>query len=264
MSIEVPGLISKLDAVDKLKYLERIDYTDVVEATDSVLTNLHRQHVFQIPFENLDIYYKRPFGLDIDCLYQKVVNGFRGGFCYELNLLFNWLLTEIGFSSRIIASRIFNEQGVPGPPFDHMSVYVKTKKEFLVDVGYGDLFVTPIEIRDGVQFDGRNFFRIDKWNEQEYVISMSSNGEDYSKCYTFCLDVVNLGDFNAVCRDKQSNPNSYFVKNVICTKPIEMGRVTIFNDKLVEKRGELRIETAIQGQETLLSCLKNRFGVMIR
>lgn len=246
-----------------IKYLERIDYTGVIDVKDDVLTRLHKQHVHQVPFENLDIYYKRGFDLNIERVYKKIINDMRGGFCYELNLLFSWLLNEIGFSSRIIASRIFNEVGILGPEFDHMSVYVKTKKEFLLDVGYGDLFVTPIEITSGVQSDGRNYFRIDKWNQQEYLVSMSPDGVNFSKRYTFSLDVVKAEDFDIICLDKQTNPDSYFVKNVICTKPTETGRVTIFNNKLVEKEGELRIEKPIQTNESLIGYLKSKFGIVI-
>jgi N-hydroxyarylamine O-acetyltransferase len=181
-----------------------------------------------------------------------------------LNLLFNWLLTEIGFTSRIVSARTFDNQGGLGPEFDHMSVYVKTEKEFLIDVGYGDLFVTPIEIKSGVQWDGRNYFRIDKLNEREYLVSMSPDGVDYLKRYTFSLDVIEADDFNIICVDKQTNPNSYFVKNVICTKPTDTGRVTIFNDKLIEKKGGLQVETSIQEDNSLRRCLEDKFGIVIR
>ncbi len=248
--------------LDIVKYLERIDYTDVIDVTDDVLRKLHKKHIYQIPFENLDVYYERVFDLTVEKVYNKVVNDVRGGFCYELNLLFHWLLTEIGFSSRIIASRIFNEDGTLGPEFDHMSVYVKTEKEFLIDVGYGDLFVTPIEIKSGVQFDGRNYFQIDKWNTREYLVSMSSDGLNYSKRYTFSLDLVKVADFDIICLDKRTNPNSYFVKNIICTKPTDTGRVTIFNSKLIEKIGELKIETPIQSNEKLIQYLKDKFNIV--
>lgn len=247
----------------KKEYLKRIKYTGSLAATDDVLASLHKQHVYQIPFENLDVYFKRKFDLNIVNVYQKVVTNKRGGFCYELNLLFNGLLTEMGFSSRIIASRIFDEQGNLGPAFDHMSVFVETRKRFLIDVGYGDLFVTPIEIKNGVQWDGRNYFQVDKLNEQEYLLSMSTDGIDFKKKYTFSLNVVNATDFDAMCLDKQSNPNSYFVRNVICTKPTPTSRITIFNNKLFEKTGESRTETLIQDDDNLKRRLKNKFGIVI-
>ncbi|WPR73986.1 arylamine N-acetyltransferase family protein [Algoriphagus sp. NG3] len=250
--------------MDRAKYLERIDYTEGIEATDDVLTKLHKKHVYQIPFENLDVHYKRIFDLDIARVYKKVINEGRGGFCYELNSLFNQLLNDFGFSSRIIASRIIDQDGTLGPELDHMAIYVKTEKEFLLDVGYGDLFDTPLEIRSGVQYDGRNYFRIDKMNQQEYLLSMSEDGADFSKRYTFSLDVVRIEHFNDICLDKQTNPKSYFVQNVICTKPTETGRVTIFNDKFLERKGELKTETRIQGEDDLTRFLEEKFSIMIR
>ncbi len=250
--------------MDRAKYLERIDYTDEIEVTDDILIKLHKKHVYQIPFENLDVHYKRPFDLDIDRVYKKIINEGRGGFCYELNSLFNHLLNDFGFSSRIIASRIIDQDGTLGPELDHMAIYVKTEKEFLLDVGYGDLFITPLEIRSGVQYDGRNYFRIDKMNQHEYLLSMSEDGADFSKRYTFSLDVVRAEDFDNICLDKQTNPKSYFVQNVICTKPTETGRVTIFNDKFLERKGELKTETRIQGEDDLTRFLKEKFSIMIR
>lgn len=93
---------------------------------------------------------------------------------------------------------------------------------------------------------------------------MSSDKLTFSKKYTFSLDLANINDFNTICLDKQTNPNSYFVKNVVCTKPTATGRLTIFNDKLLEKNGELRNERAIQSEEYFTKCLKDKFGIVIR
>lgn len=250
--------------MNKIEYLKRINYTQSLNINDNVLAELHKNHIYQIPFENLDVYFKRIFDLDIEKVYKKIITDKRGGFCYELNLLFNWLLTEIGFSSRIIAARIFNEDGTLGPAFDHMSVYVKTEKEFLVDVGYGDLFVTPIEIKTGEQYDGRNYFKIEEWNHQEYLISMSTDGIEYLRRYIFSLAFVEPNDFSSICLDKQINPESYFVKNVICTKPTDTGRLTIFNEKFIEKKDKSRTESLIHGEDSLKMYLKNKFQILLK
>lgn len=250
--------------MNKIEYLKRINYNGSLTIDENLLAELHKRHVYQVPFENLDVYFKRIFDLGIENVYRKIVSDKRGGFCYELNLLFNWLLTEIGFTSRIIAARIFNEDGTLGPAFDHMSVYVKTQRNFLVDVGYGDLFITPIEIKTGVQHDGRNYFKIDELTQQEYLVSMSSDGIDYSRRYIFSLNAIKINDFDSICLDKQINPNSYFVKNLICTKPTDTGRLTIFNDKFIEKKDKLKTETPIQDKESLKIYLKDKFQICIK
>ncbi|MGC3947932.1 MAG: arylamine N-acetyltransferase [Chryseolinea sp.] len=250
--------------MDTAMYLKRIGYEDATDVSDHVLASLHKHHVYKVPFENLDVYYKRIFDIDLENIYRKVVIDQRGGFCYELNLLFNWLLQELGFSSRIIAARIINEQGVPGPAFDHMSIYVKAEREYLLDVGYGDLFVTPLEIKSGIQSDGRNHFKIEEQGDDTYLLSMSSDGIVYNGRYTFSLSVVQPGDFELPCIDKQTSPDSHFVKNVICTIPTDEGRLTIFNDKFVERRGEQRMISPIDGDDNLRELLKTRFSIVIR
>jgi N-hydroxyarylamine O-acetyltransferase len=52
------------------------------------LRGLHRQHLFTVPFENLDIALETTICLDLSLIYEKIVRQHRGGFCYELNALF--------------------------------------------------------------------------------------------------------------------------------------------------------------------------------
>ena len=215
--------------MDRNKYLERINYSNKIAINDETLIRLHEHHVMNVPFENLDIHYNKFFDLKLDSLYKKVVVCFRGGFCYELNALFNVLLCDLGFKSRIIAARIFDESGNLGLEYNHMSICVETGKKYLADVGFGDLFTKPLEIRAGIQSDGRNLFKIERFNDQDFVLSMCSDQTNFHKKYTFNLNEVQMNDFYEICLDKQTNPMSYFVKNIICTKPTNTGRLTLFN-----------------------------------
>jgi N-hydroxyarylamine O-acetyltransferase len=249
--------------MDTNLYLNRIKFIDEIIINAETLSALHYHHLINIPFENLDIRYHKLFDLQISNIYTKVVHENRGGFCYELNALFCHLLSEIGFQSYLIASRIFDSDNNIGPEYDHMAVYVKTDKKYIVDVGFGDLFLKPLEINEGTQFDGRNYFIIEKISDQEYLLSMSSDKIHFQKKYTFNLSPVNIADFNAICLDKQTNPNSYFVKNTICTMPTSTGRVTIYNDKFIEKKGNEKNEKTIENENELLHALKSYFDLNI-
>ena len=93
--------------MNKNEYLRRIGIEEKeIEPTLENLKLLQRRHLLNVPFENLDIHWKRPILLDSDNFYEKVVNKKRGGFCYELNGLFNELLKEIGFQTKIISARV--------------------------------------------------------------------------------------------------------------------------------------------------------------
>ncbi len=247
--------------MDRNKYFKRINYLNEIVVDDETLMALHEHHVLHVPFENLDIHYNRCFDLELENLYKKIVVNFRGGFCYELNALFNELLKNIGFKSRIIAARIFDDLGNLGPEYDHMSIYVETNKKYLADVGFGDLFTRPLEIRDGIQSDGRNLFKIEHFNGQDFVLSMCSDQTNFYKKYIFNLKEVQINDFYKICMDKQINPLSYFVRNTVCTKPTNSGRLTLFNNKLIEKRDTEKIEQLISNDAELRTVLKTLFGV---
>ncbi len=66
-------------------YLKRINYHQPLKADKATLFQLHQAHLYNVPFENLNIQYNIPIVLTKDALYQKVVAGRRGGFCYEMN-----------------------------------------------------------------------------------------------------------------------------------------------------------------------------------
>ncbi|MDJ1497358.1 arylamine N-acetyltransferase [Cytophagaceae bacterium DM2B3-1] len=247
--------------MDITSYLQRILFSGPIVPDTQTLIAIHEQHIYQVPFENLDVRYNQLFSLQLEKVYEKIVTQMRGGFCYELNLIFNWLLNKIGFSSKLISSRIFDDAGNPGPEFDHMLVHVKTDREYLADVGYGDLFIRPLEIRAGVQSDGRNFFKIEKYNDENFLLSMSPNGIKFQKKYIFNLMHVTPDAFEEICLYKQTNPESYFVKNTICTKPTKTGRVTIFNNKLIEKTTSRRFEDTITDENHLKKLLRTKFGI---
>ncbi len=249
--------------MDVDRYLARIKFNSTVNGNDVGLVALHSSHVANIPFENIDIRYKRQFDLEIENIFTKVVINNRGGFCYELNLLFNELLSALGFQSRIIEARIFMDNGEVGPPFDHMAVLVETDKRYLADVGFGDLFLKPLEITEGIQSDGRNLFKIEGIDEFRYLLSMAKDDQSFEKKYVFDLRPVKPEDFHTICMDKQINPDSYFVKNLVCTKPTETGRVTIFNKNLIETRGAERLVTKIDNDTQLKSLLQQRFDIVL-
>lgn len=246
------------------EYLSHIGYSGGREPTNEALFEIHERHLLRIPFENLDIHFKRPLSLDPDDLFDKVVNRNRGGFCYELNYLFNLLLEDIGFNSRIVSSRVFMQGGKPGPEFDHMSVLVYTDRTWLCDVGFGDLFLTPLEVEpDKSQSDGRNRFKIVPHGVNGYAVMMSAESGHLENKYTFTPFPRVIDDFVAPCVDKQVNPESHFVKNTICTRATPEGRITIYNDKFIERNSAERFESSISGDVDLKKAIKVRFGMEI-
>lgn len=250
-------------------YLSRIDYRKIPQNNLQTLNELHKKHVFAIPFEDLDIQLKKPLKIDANSLYQKIVVEKRGGFCYELNFLFYNLLKEIGFDCQIISSRLYDKRENLGCQFDHLSIVVKLENEnFLVDVGYGNLFFEPMNIpinlkEDYIRTDRDTTYKIEKIDETNYILSESKNGVKFRKTYAFDTTPRKISEFYEEINYKQTSEESYFVKNRICTIPTPEGRITLFNTKFIKTTGEHKHEHTIQNEDEFYQILREEFDMNV-
>jgi len=147
--------------MDVAAYLERIGYSGPLTPSPEALRNLHRAHLFTVPFENLDISSGRKVVLDEDALVRKVVEKRRGGFCYELNSAFAALLRALGFDVTLLSARVARSDGGMSPEFDHLTLRVDLDEPWLADVGFGDSFLEPLVLKPSVeQQQGDRKFRI--------------------------------------------------------------------------------------------------------
>jgi len=127
--------------MDSKKYLDRIGFQGKPEADYATLSELQYRHFLTVPYENLDILNNIPLSLDADDLYEKVVINKRGGYCFELNALFNILLIEIGFKTVSYFARfLLDEPEIPMRRHQIMRVEIDGEY-FIADVGVGS--VTP-------------------------------------------------------------------------------------------------------------------------
>src|SRR5687767_5778051 len=92
--------------IDLDAYFNRIGYAGPRAPTLEVLREIHARHTESIAFENLNPFMRWPVLLDIPSLERKIVQGGRGGYCFEHNLLLREVLTELGFSVQGLAARV--------------------------------------------------------------------------------------------------------------------------------------------------------------
>lgn len=252
--------------MDTSGYLRRINYDGVVYNDLDTLRELQRNHVLSIPFETLDIHNQIPILLQINFLYQKVILDRRGGYCYELNVLFHRLLTLSGFEVKMIGGRLHHGNNKFGREFEHMALLVELNgRKFLVDVGYGDFSMTPLAILPGeIQSDGRNYYQIIDpivVDGKSYlgVAKWNMSKQDFKIDYIFTLTPRVLADFQEMNEFHQSSPESHFRRSVICTLPTEEGRITLINNKLIRTEGGKRQVRVIQGEDHRDEILEKYF-----
>ena len=260
--------------MDVSRYLDRIGYQGSTTPTLETLDRLIERHQATVPFENLDIVrLHRPIVLERERQFAKIVGERRGGFCYELNGLFAGLLEALGYGVTRGYGIWPSRDGEWTAPFDQI-VLVATVPEsgqrLLVDVGFGaDCPVVAIplasdHVRDLNRGKVEAYRAIalpdqpDRWR-----IEVKRPDADWALVYVADLTPRTIEAFAERCRHLQTSPDSHFTQNLICSRPLEHGRVTLGGGKLILSTERQRTERPLEGADDELGLLREWFGIEI-
>lgn len=243
--------------MDVEAYLRRIRYSGPREPSFETLRQLHRQHLFTVPFENWDIALGWTIRLDSDALFDKIVLRQRGGFCYELNGLFYELLSALGFKVERLSARVHRADGSVSPEFDHMLLKVMLDQPYIADVGFGESFVDPLLLKQTATHQEYALVSADgAWD----LIHKRSDGTVATQ-YRFAETPRQMSDFAGMCLYHQTSPESHFTQNRVCSLALPDGRVTVSGRRFIETRAGDRQERELRDQHELESALRERFGI---
>ena len=245
-------------------YLRRIGLEAPVRPDARNLARLHRRHLQTVPFENLSIHLSEPIDLSEAALYDKIVRRQRGGFCYELNGLFAELLRRLGYRVTLLSAGVAKDSGGFGPEYDHLLLLVELDRRWLVDVGFGENFKSPIDLdATGAQVQGSKAYRILRRDGFHFLRARSGAGR-WKDFYRFTLVPRDLAEFAGMCRYHQTSPDSHFTRNRVCTLATPSGRKTLSGTRLIETgRNGTRRERAVADDAEYRRLLRGLFGVRL-
>lgn len=258
------------------RYCSRIglDPTTVRDASLETLTRLQQAHVTTVPFENVAIT-GDPFGnceaagvsLASDDCYDKIVEGRRGGFCFELNGLFGDLLIELGFDVSRRAAMVVSD-GEARPPANHLTNVVTLDRPYIVDVGLGiptmrrplplDGETTRDEI--GVEWRTVESTRPDSDYATQFRNS-SDESSEWATRYVFRDVSRERSYFEATCEFLATAPESPFTGDPVATIATDSGHAKLSPDALVRHENGEELEQSLSETEWH-DALETEFGVI--
>ena len=251
-----------IDAAAVAAYLDRIGAQRPVVLDAAALGALHHAHQLTVPFENLSIHLGEPISLDEDDLIAKIVTRRRGGFCYELNGAFGWLLEALGAQVRRVAARVYGGAGQLSPLFDHLALVVRLPDgsgPWLADVGFGAHSRYPLryDSRDGQDDPGGRFSLTDA---PDGDVDVFKDGEPQ---YRIEQRERLLADFVPTCWWQQTSPDSHFTRSTICSRLTGEGRISLSGRTLIRTSGGARTEQALGGDGEVLAAYRDHFGIVL-
>lgn len=258
-----------------VQYLSRIGAQGLTEVSAANLASLQKAHMMSVPYENYDIWASKPSSLAYDVLFDKIVVRRRGGYCFELNGLFGWLLRELGYEVEEYFGRWLKDETLKIPARRHRILKVAVEgREFIVDVGVGQrTFLTPLEfVYDAVQNREGVDYRIVKNEREESVVEFLADGK-WIASYSFDSAPQYPIDFTYVHYFCSNEPSSVFRNNLFVHLPGADGRKSIatvqdpetglMTEKLSISAGEKSETRFLRTEKDLKDALATHFGIVV-
>lgn len=240
------------------QYLRRIGMTNNISNDLTTLSKLQKQHMISVPFENLDVMNNVPIPLNIESYYEKIVINIRGGFCYELNGLFNWLLQNLGYKTTLVAASVKRSDGTWSMDTSHACLLVHFDVSYLVDVGFGDSVRTPLPLTGEMKHDVSGLYRMKKLDEKIY--DLQRKDDEWNTLFRLNTTERQLLDFKEACHFNQTSPQSIFTQKELVSLATNDGRITLSNNRLIVTNKDDRKEREITESEKK-TILKNYFNI---
>jgi N-hydroxyarylamine O-acetyltransferase len=203
-------------------YLARIGVAEAHRPDLPTLRRIVAGHAQAIAFENLDAFTGRTPRLDPAGLAAKLVDGGRGGWCFEQNLLLRGALDEVGYATTGLAARVLwrRPPDAPAPPRGHMLLRIDLAEgPHVVDVGFGGLTLTGVlALEPGVeQSTPHEPFRL--WPDGTGFLMQARLGGVWTTLYRFDLTEQHRADYEVTNWYLANHPESPFVNSLMLARP---------------------------------------------
>ncbi|WP_019202811.1 arylamine N-acetyltransferase [Tsukamurella sp. 1534] len=265
MSTVAPTTTVDIDA-----YLHRLGLAHRPPPTLETLRDLQLRHVATFPFETLATAVGAPVDLSPAALSTKILTGRRGGYCYELNGLFLWLLQALGFDARPLTGWV-----VIGAAPDDWESHARTHQLTLVhldgarhitDVGLGGMVPTGPLLLDGT---GLQATPHEHYSVTPVPTSVTTRyllrqhlGDTARPLYVFDLAEQRTVDLHTGNWYVSTHPDSPF-RGAVMAARAEPGRrhVLAGADYAVHRVGAATERRALTSVEEIVRVLDDAFGI---
>ncbi|MHB1152261.1 MAG: arylamine N-acetyltransferase family protein [Eubacteriales bacterium] len=247
------------------KYFNRIGLNldpDNLTLDYNLLRLLQFAHVTNVPYENLDIIHGIPLLLEPIALFDKIVERRRGGYCFELNGLFGWLLSELGFKTKDCMARYLRGE-TDIPMRRHRVIIAETPDgRILCDVGVGDRAARyALKLEEGlVQEQLDEIYRFEREPFFGWVLYDYYKGE-WKRMFAFTEEEQLNIDYIMPSYYCENHPASIFKAGNMMSLKTSTGRKTISGMQYRVFDSDTVTVTEIKDDDMLNLILSEHFGI---
>lgn len=255
------------DGFDQERWLIRIGYSGGRSPTLETLRALVFAHAHAISYESLDIMLGRVPKLDAASLQRKMIDGGRGGYCFEQNTLFRAGLRSLGYKLTSLQGRVVRGLDIDAPrPAIHMLLVVHLPEgDYLADVGFGNLAPTaPLLLKPHIEQETphETMRFIDVGGE---LTLQSKLGDKWAHVYRVIPYPRYDGEYEITNWYTSTHPDAPYLNNMIAARPgPDRSRITMFNARVIVRHSDGRSERrTLDGIDEYRRAVCEEFGLNV-
>lgn len=198
------------------QYLRKLQLNDFEPAVNlATLTKLQDAHLKYIPYENFDCLNGKITSLKRQDMFNKVIMHNRGGICFELNGLYNWLLESLGFDVTSYSARFIDKMETYQLRRHRVMCVALGEKRYLTDVGVNSESPrVPLEITEGlIQSDSISQYKFTRSEFWGWLLWQKERGKIWKRLFGFTEEPQIDKDFITASFWCDAHPDSPFIKS---------------------------------------------------
>jgi len=249
------------DCFDAEAYLHRIGLVTPPGVTVDGLEQMHRAQVYTIPFENFDIFLGRGINLTAEAMFRKIVQSQRGGYCFELNGIFQLALRCFGFESRPLLARV-HARGQDSGRTHQLSLVTIKGKEWIADTGFGSNGLRapiPFQLDSIATQDGLKY-RLIESPPYDMMLQVEMKDE-WQDLYSFDTGYVCPADIKVANHYTSTHPDSLFTRSRVATIAKPEGRNSLLDFSLRDDSHGTTSQFVISPGQAYLDAIRKYFGI---
>lgn len=250
-----------IDAPTRDRLLRRIGLDSAPPADGAGLATVHRAYVSSVPFEALAVQLGESAPLDPDALVERVLNGGRGGYCFEANTVLLELLTALGFEvERRLGLVGARDAYAAGEATNHLALValLPDGDRYICEGGWGEGPLEPLLLAEGPVTSGAFTFAIERDGDGWWV---GQHEHGSSPGYRFGDVAVPLEDFEPHHQRLSGAEDSPFRRTLLVQQPHDDRIVTLRARTYFEDGPGLRVRRVLPDADAFAATLRDAFGI---
>jgi N-hydroxyarylamine O-acetyltransferase len=252
-------------------YCARIGYAGARTPTLDTLRALQQLHAAAIPFDAIDVLLDRGISLAPGDIDAKLIEGRRGGYCFEQNQLFQRVLEALGFDVEPLIAQLRWQTGPEAEqrPRSHMVLRVTLDGErWLCDEGFGSCVPTaPIRFDStAAQPTPHERLRLTPvGNEHLLEAELVNNAtSEWHSVYMISPAPCRPGDYTMANYYTATFPQSHFRHDLIVARTTPDARYGLLRNRLTIRSPDGQSERRYLTADDLERVLREVFGLPVQ